>query len=318
MKKSIKVLHLVKTCDGAKWVFRLCIELSNLGVKNYIVGPPGKNLLKYSDCAVKFYKINPELNPFSPIESLCKIPKINKIVKEVSPDVVHSHFVTTTLMMRLLLRKSSIPKIFQVAGPLHLENSFTTKLDLISSNKNDYWIATCKWTYNKYKSLGIEESKLGMTYLGVDESDFINKNKFNGKFLKNKYRISKKTKIIGMVSYFYSPKLYLGQTRGLKGHEDLIDALIIVKKNYPDLKCIIVGKSWGKSQKYRNNVIKYARKKDKDLFIFTGFVNNVQEYYNIFDIAVHPSHSENVGVLLSHFIIRFQLLHPMLVVFQMS
>ena len=240
--------------------------------------------------------MNPELNPFRPFKSLFNVFKVYKIIDNLKPDIVHSHFFTTTLMMRLLVRKShGIAKLFQVAGPLHLENSITKKVDLISSGNSDYWLATCKMTYNIYEQSGISYKKLALTYLGIDESDYINSKMYNKSNLKNIYGISEKSRVVGMISFFYSPKLYLLQTRGLIGHEDLIDAMTIVKKVIQNVKCVIVGKNWGSSEKYRNKVINYANQKDSDLFIFTGFVKSSPEHYNLFDVAVHPSHSENVG-----------------------
>ena len=98
-----------------------------------------------------------------------------------------------------------------------------------------------------------------------------------------------------MVAYFYAPKSYLGQRRGLKGHEDLIDAIAIVKQSHPEIKCIFVGGPWGKSHHYFNQVKDYAQQKAPGSCIFLGLRNDVPLLYPQFDLAVHPSHSENVG-----------------------
>ncbi|MDT8380071.1 MAG: glycosyltransferase family 4 protein [Desulfotignum sp.] len=58
-----------------------------------------------------------------------------------------------------------------------------------------------------------------------------------------------------MVAYMYPPKRYLGQKRGLKEHEDLIAAVAVASDKHKD----------------------------------------AARLYSGFDIAVHPSHSENVG-----------------------
>ena len=61
-----------------------------------------------------------------------------KIIEEERPDIIHIHFVTNALMLRLALRKIEIPRLFQVPGPLHLENRFFRKIEIKTSNKFDY------------------------------------------------------------------------------------------------------------------------------------------------------------------------------------
>ncbi len=46
------------------------------------------------------------------------ISKIREVVDEVKPDIIHSHFVLTTLLMRMALRKRNIARVFKVPGHL--------------------------------------------------------------------------------------------------------------------------------------------------------------------------------------------------------
>src|SRR4029077_8879642 len=96
-----------------------------------------------------------------------------RLVKEVAPDLVHLHHVGTTLAMRMALGKSSpIPRIFQVPGPLHLEHSFFAGLDTRLAGPQDYWIATCRWTYQKYLQLGIPADQVFLAYAATDTKPF--------------------------------------------------------------------------------------------------------------------------------------------------
>ena len=53
-----------------------------------------------------------------------------ELVDHVRPDLTHSHFAGTTYVLRLALgKKSRIPRIFQVPGPLHLEQRFYAWID---------------------------------------------------------------------------------------------------------------------------------------------------------------------------------------------
>jgi len=98
-----------------------------------------------------------------------------------------------------------------------------------------------------------------------------------------------------MVAFMYAPKRYLGQTRGLKGHEDLIDAIKICLKHDSKMCCVMVGGAWNNATAYETSVRNYARKQCGDRVIFLGTRYDVPDIYADIDVAVHPSHSENVG-----------------------
>jgi glycosyltransferase involved in cell wall biosynthesis len=97
-----------------------------------------------------------------------------------------------------------------------------------------------------------------------------------------------------MVAYMYAPKRYLGQARGLKGHEDLIDALDLCRQQIPDLTGVFVGGAWNGAAWYERRVAQYGRSRhERNLFL--GNRPDVAALYGTFDVAVCPSHSENVG-----------------------
>ena len=138
----MKVLQLIKTSVGANWAYRQMRELVKLGLEVHVAMPvDGPLVREYTECGVV---VHPVLYSLSQIVTSCK--QLQQIVKEVNPDIIHSHFVLTTLIMRIALRSDKRPRIFQVPGPLHLENLFFRKLDLWTSQSNDVWVGSCKWT----------------------------------------------------------------------------------------------------------------------------------------------------------------------------
>ena len=57
-----------------------------------------------------------------------------------------------------------------------------------------------------------------------------------------------------MVAYMYAPKRFLGEKRGLKGHEDLIDAVSLIQDKYPNLHLVIVGGAWNGAIDYEKRL----------------------------------------------------------------
>lgn len=289
----MRILHLIKTSDGATWAVRQIRELILLGHEIGVLMPEGKMNKEYEAVGAHVYLFPKPLTFKNPISFMTNLLYMRKLVKELQPDIIHSHFVLTTIMIRIGLVDSNIPRIFHVPGPLHLEHKFFKKLDLSLASKNDYWLASCKWVQDEYIDSGIDRNRVGLAYYGVDSSFFQDEN--NQYDLRDELGLSKNTPIIGMVAYFYAPKKYLNQKTGIKGHEDLIDALPVVLKSFSDVKCVFIGNAWDGCDWYFDQVVKYADKVAPGTCYFLGFRGDVKNIYHSIDVAVHPSHSENVG-----------------------
>ena len=288
----MKVLHLIKTAVGAKWALRQMQSLVKLGLEIHVALPDGPMIKDYRAAKIQTHVLQTSLNIRNPLVNRRIAGNLKRLVDSTKPEIIHSHFFTTTMMMRLALGSSGPKRIFQVPGPLHLEHFFFRTLDLNTSKSNDYWLASCEWTRDCYLDAGVSNSRVGLVYYGTHLEEFEN---LPQGILRNEYNIAKDVPIIGNVAFFYKPKWYLGQTRGLKGHEDLIDAIEIVVKQKPMVRCVFIGGPWGSSHRYMEKVIGYAKRKLGDRIIFTGYRDDVKSLYRDFTIAVHPSLSENVG-----------------------
>jgi len=290
----MRVLHLLKTSIGAAWALRQMKQLVNLGLEVHVALPSGGALIPaYKAVGIVVHYCNADFTVKKPWLWPEKFKKLRDLVANVCPDIIHSHFVGTTLTMRLALGKTHpIPRIFQVPGPLHLEHAFFRRAELVTAGPLDYWIGSCEWTCDRYRKSGISQDRLFLSYYGVDIDKIVGKEP--GK-LRRELRIDTDVKIVGMVAFMYAPKRYLGQRRGLKGHEDLIDAIAICLKTEPNIVCVFVGGAWNNGVDYENRVREYGKKQCGDRAIFLGTRNDVPELYSDIDVVVHPSHSENVG-----------------------
>lgn len=288
------ILHLLKTSEGASWAFKMIKELVNLGFDVHVALPnQGSMVGQYASAGAKEHLLQTDFPVTKPWQFPSLQSKFRQLVKDVKPDIIHSHFVGTTLTMRLALgRNHPIPRVFQVPGPLHLEHVFFRNAEIATAGSADYWIGSCKWTCDRYRKSGIESRRVYLSYYGGNINNI--KCPAKGK-LRKELGVDDNVKIVGMVAFMYAPKYYLGQKRGLKGHEDLIDAVAICQKLMPNLLCVIVGGAWNDKKEYEESVKKYAMDKCGDKVIFLGIRNDVQDIYQDFDVVVHPSHSENVG-----------------------
>lgn len=287
----MRVLQLIKTADGATWAYRQIKVLLEQGVQVAVCMPQGIMYDKYLDEGVKVYELDYTVNP---VKQLSAYKNFKKAVKDFQPDLIHSHFVITTLFVRLyrLFYTLKIPVIFQVPGPLHLEHFIFRNADLLSSNKYDYWVASCNWTRDKYISSGIPSQKVFLSYYGTDLT-FIKKHK-RGK-LRAELNLKADDLIVGMVAFMYPPKPYLGQKQGIKGHEDFFIGVSKCIKENSNIKAVVIGGAWNGAVEYEQKLIKMGKQLCGDNIYFLGTRNDVPELYADIDLVVHPSYSENLG-----------------------
>ena len=266
----MKVLHIVKTAVGANWAYEQVRVLWSLGIEVVVALPSDTEGLapKYRQAVATVRRANLDF----PAQHLWRVPAVcaslRRLVKEVHPNLIHTHHVGTTFALRIALGKHSpIPRIFQVPGPLHLEHNFFARLDLSLAGPRDHWIATCLWTRDRYMKLGIPPERVFLTYAATDLKPF--KGVRTGA-LRKEIGISPTTPLIGMVAYMYAPMRFLGQKRGLKGHEDFMAALGIVKQVCPEIRAVIVGGAWGNAGWYELRLRELGARLCNDFLTFLG------------------------------------------------
>jgi glycosyltransferase involved in cell wall biosynthesis len=189
-------------------------------------------------------------------------------------------------------KKHSISIIFQVPGPFHMEYAFFRAWELSSAGPNDYWVASSKYTFQKYLAAGVSPDKLFVSYYG--NNNFTPPQGRLG--LREKYGIAPDAFVVGNVNYMYPPRWYLGQSKGIKRHEDIIDALAIVTRERENVVGLIIGGEWGGKTHYEKCLVKRAKEKT-DRIIMTGWIPAMEAKlaWNEFDLAVHVPSTENCG-----------------------
>lgn len=290
----MRVLQLIKTTRGASWALRQVRVLLSFGVDVHVALPDDGGLASaYRDAGAQVHiQVTDIARLKNPAAFWAARRAFRELVSRIAPDVIHSHFVGTTLFMRLALGRSGPPRIFQVPGPLHLENPVTRLAEIGCARRRDQWIASCRFTRDVYLASGVDPGRVGLSYYGIDLDAFTPRRPAE---LKTELRLSSATALIGMVAYIYPPKRFLGQTRGLKGHEDLIDAVRLLREAGRDCAVVFVGGPWAGAEGYEVGLKAYAEQALGTNAVFLGDRQDVADLYLNFDVAVHPSHSENLG-----------------------
>ncbi len=288
----MKTLHLLKTSVGARWALLQLRELTRLGVECHVVLPDDKGIAaQYVAAGVTVHVLDLNAAPLTP-RFFERARALRLLVSRLSPDVVHSHFVATTLLMRYALRSLSCGRVFQVPGPLHLENGVLARIEAGSASQADYWIASCEWTRERYRALGVAADRVFLSHYGSDLDDC---RPVAPGAVRSELGLGDGTRVVGMVAYCYKPKAYLGSRRGIKGHEDFIDAVGLLRRGGLDVIGVVAGGAWQGAQGYYAAVQAYARANSDARVMFLGTRRDIAAIYADLDVAVHPSLSENLG-----------------------
>jgi glycosyltransferase involved in cell wall biosynthesis len=295
MDAPMRVLHIVKTAVGASWAYEQTRVLRSLGVDVVVALPSDTEGFapRYREAGVPIVRADLDFPARRPWRLPARLRACRELVERVRPDLIHTHHVGTTFIVRLALGKDSpIPRIFQVPGPLHLEHALFARLDTWLAGSQDYWIATCKWTRRKYQELGIPVDRVFLSYSGIAVNDFSDA---RTGCLRRELGISTEVPLVGMVSYMYAPKWFLAQRRGLKGHEDFIAAVQLVREARSDIRAVIIGGAWGNAAWYENRLRQLGSRLCDGSLTFLGFRRDVPALYPDLDLAIVASFSENVG-----------------------
>lgn len=292
----MRALHLIKTVDGANWAVDQVTQLVRLGIEVHVVLPKldGRFMDDWLRSGAIIHELVIDIPIKRPWQFIATLKAIRALVATINPDIIHSHFFTTTIAVRYALGKSHpTPRVFQVPGPFHLEHIFFRLWELSTAGENDSWIASSEYTYKLYQSHGIKNERLFLSYYGNSHLDLPTKN--SG--IREKYDINKNQFIVGNINYMYPPRIYLGHTKGIKRHEDVIDALKKIIRSRSDVTGLIIGGQWGLGRSYEDKLKNRIHGINESKIIMTGRVPAIQAKcaWVDFDIAVHVPTSENCG-----------------------
>jgi glycosyltransferase involved in cell wall biosynthesis len=288
----MRVLHLLKTNTGARWALRQIAVLQQLGIEVVVAMPQATAGLasEYRRAGATVVGADLDFTARDPHKLRSALRVCRALVNVVQPDLIHSHFVSTTLVARLALgRFHAIPRIFQVPGPLHLEHPAFALLDRLSAGPRDSWIGSCRWTCERYRQLGVPSRRVFLSYYGTDMKQVQSRTRG---VLRREFGLDRNAALVGLVAYLYAPKRYLGQRRGLKGHEDFLAAIERAAPHHPALRGMIVGGPWGDAAAYEARLRALATGLP---VTFTGVRSDIPSVYADLQVAVHPSLSENCG-----------------------
>lgn len=291
-----RILHLVKTLDGATWAFHQIRGLVEQGWDVHVAAPTGtgRHLPELLATGAKLHVLPVEFPATRPWKISTQTRPLRELVRQLQPRLVHSHFVSCTLLARQALRDIPIPRLFQVPGPLHLEHSLFGTWETAWADAQDHWIASSEFIRQLYwHKYHLPHNRVHLSYYGIDPQT----PPPTDPFLRQRLGIPHDAFVVGNVSYFYPPKWFLGQGVGIKGHELMLEALAPLLRQHPNLWMVFIGSQWGGGTSYFEKIRREAQRIGLGRVAFTGHLpaQEVMQAWREIDLACHMPLSENCG-----------------------
>ena len=282
MKKHILVILPYLNQGGTEKQALSLIEGLGDRYKISLLAPDGKGASKFKALPIlqreftrwdfNFFKGLPEL-----------IAGIKEIQKEQAIDLVHVHGAHELMLpVRWVLRK--VPIIFTVHGYHGDGAQFSYQMSCWFSN----WLATevisvCEAEYNLLRELGLNEKKLHLIYNGVKEPILDSAKSME---LAERFRLNPETQIIlGTAARLNEAK---GLTYLLKAFAALTPSPSPIGRGEKELRLVIAG----------TGELEASLKQEaqdlgiSDRVIFTGYLDDLPNLMQLFDIFVLPSLQE--------------------------
>lgn len=286
-----RVLHVSKTASGGRFIGFQVQNLVRHGIDVHLALPGDGALATMAlDAGAAVHRL-PALGQ----SVVAAGAALARAIVEVKPTIIHTHFVHSTLAARCAraIGRGSEPIFFQVPGPLHLERRWSRALDIGTAHRRDHWGPACQWSFDRYLESGVPSNRVHLSYYGKDLEDY-RADRSDLVSGRGALGLARESYVVVMVSHVYGPRR--GRRRGVKGHEDFIQAIAIASKQVPQIHGVIVGGPRPGANEYYSRLRRLSDSINKPRSMtFLGPRSDVSEIYGVADLAIHPSLSENLG-----------------------
>lgn len=258
------ILETVKGLDKNRYNLNVCsLKKKNSYVEEFRLAGVAPISLLLPDKVNLFY--------------LCKLPvafiKLMKIMKENKVTIVHSYLFQANLLSRIAARFVKVPVIISSIRIMEMQKASHLWFDKLTNCLIDKIITNAEAVRQFIISkTGVSPDKIVTIHNGINTKHNLNQEKM---FSGEKLNLPLGADIIGSI----------GRLHEQKGFNYLLQALVLVKKEQPNFKCILVGD--GKLKNYLNALSKEYNLTEN--MIFTGFRKDMDEIISVFDVFVLSS-----------------------------
>lgn len=276
MIKIVNVISDTNVGGAGKCIINFCENFDKEKFDVSVVLPKDSKLIEsLNGTGVKIIEIDGLKDKSWDFKSLFTLIKI---LRNEAPDIVHTHSSATARVAAKFVKDCKVVFTRHSVFPVsNLVKSVPGKMvyKFLNETLSDRIIAVADAAKENLTDGGVSEDKIDVILNGVQR---IKETSVEEKeTLKKKLGINKDEFVVGI----------LARLEKVKGHEYFIDAAkLIMDEKKVKAKFLILG-TGSEEKELKAKVKKLGLEKN---VIFTGFIDNVQDYINIFDVQVNCSY----------------------------
>jgi glycosyltransferase involved in cell wall biosynthesis len=241
----------------------------------------------FSGSSANDFTVVPELvRPVHPLKDFIALRKLEKILREQKPDLVHTHSGKAGILGRLAAKRAGVPVIIHhIHGPSFgnfqgaAANLVFTAAEKYAARVTDHFFCSAGAMTRLYLAAGIGKPEMfTRIFSGFDLGPFLNAK--NDSALRRQLGLAENHFVIGKIGRLFK----------LKGHADLLAAFAKILPQVPHARLLLVGDG-----SLRGDLEAQARSLGLDgKVIFTGLVppSEVARHVGIMDCLAHLSYRE--------------------------
>jgi len=272
--RIVQVIPELNEGGVERGVVELNREFVKKGIDSFVISAGGKlenqinldggNHVKFDVCSKNIF------TAFSRVNAL------KKILKEIKPDIIHVRSRVPAWLVYFANKKLNIKVVSTVHGfnSVGFYSSIMQKSDAVICVSN----SIKEYIQKHYQT---PESKITVIPRGIDLELFNPKN-IDDSFIENfKKEFDLENKFI--VSS-------VGRVTQLKDYETFIKAILLVKKEIPNIVGLIVGGVRSDKEDYLNSLKSLIKELSlEDNIIFTGSQSKIEQIYALSDVVISSS-----------------------------
>jgi glycosyltransferase involved in cell wall biosynthesis len=249
-------------------------------------GPEGSLESEFAGMPEILTRVPELVRPIQPLKDWLALRRLEKILREQKPDIVHTHSGKAGILGRLAARRAGVPVILHhIHGPSFgpfqgpPANWIFTAAERYAAGVTTHFVCSAQAMTRLYLAAGIGRPEMfTRIFSGFPVEPFANA--ANDPALRSQLGLAPDAFVIGKIA----------RLAPLKGHEDLFTAFQKLLPQFPRARLLLVGDG-----RLRTQLEAHARMLGlADKVIFTGLVppGEVPRYVGIMDCLAHLSARE--------------------------
>jgi len=240
----------------------------------------------FSDRPADFTVVPELVRPVHPLKDFIALRKLEKLLSEQRPDIVHTHSGKAGILGRLAAKRAGVPVIIHhIHGPSFgnfqgaAANFIFTAAEKHAARVTDHFFCSAGAMTKLYLAAGIGRPEMfTRIFSGFDLEPFLNAK--SDPALRQELGLAENHFVIGKIGRLFK----------LKGHADLLAAFAKILPQVPHARLLLVGDG-----SLRGELEAQVRSLGLDgKVVFTGLVapSEVARYVGIMDCLAHLSYRE--------------------------